>query len=157
MSDAAVMQSVSGQGIASKAIEVMGQVSGKPYTPGGKTKAGFDCSGYVSYVFAALFTNNNAAMSMNVAGFISSDLFQDVTGEPQAGDIIIFPSHGGSPNHIGIVLSADGWIGSQSSTGVAKVKFSNPYWNARPQHFRRCKQVSTATVALGRIHQFQVV
>ncbi|WP_160299847.1 hypothetical protein [Belnapia sp. F-4-1] len=33
--------------------------------------------------------------------------------------------------HVGIVVSATGWIGSQSSTGVATVKFTNSYWQPR--------------------------
>lgn len=142
---------VSGAGIASKAIEVANTAAGKPYTWGGKTTAGFDCSGFVSYVFAALFANASASYEMNVAGYKTSNLFDDVDdADKKPGDIVIFPASGGSPNHIGIVLDSATWIGSQSSTGVKDVKFSNPYWGARTRKIRRPHGLSTVAMNGGR-------
>lgn len=142
---------VSGAGIAAKAVEVAGTAAGKPYTWGGKTTAGFDCSGFVSYVFAALFANANASYQMNVASYKVSALFDDVEdADKQPGDIVIFPASGGLPNHIGIVLDSATWIGSQSSTGVKDVKFSNPFWGARARKIRRPCGLSTVAMEGGR-------
>lgn len=142
---------VSGAGIAAKAIEVAGAAAGKPYTWGGKTTAGFDCSGFVSYIFAALFANASASYQMNVAGYKTSTLFEDVEdADKKPGEIVIFPASGGAPNHIGIVLDSVTWIGSQSSTGVKDVKFSNPYWGARTRKIRRPCGLSTVAMNAGR-------
>ena len=143
---------VNGTGIATKAKEVAALMAGKPYVWNGKTTDGSDCSGFVSYVFKQLFPNQASQFTMNVAMYITSPLFEDVT-ERQAGDIIIFPASGGAVNHIGIVLDSDFWVGSQSN-GVNQVKFTNPYWNARPQKIRRLKAISTLAMALGRGQEY---
>ena len=144
------LSSINGTGIASKAKAVAALMAGKAYVWNGKTLDGFDCSGFVSYVFKQLFPNSASQYTLNVAGYISSTLFEDVSATArQAGDIIIFPASGGAPNHIGIILDTEFWVGAQSS-GVDKVKFSNPYWSARSQKVRRLKIESTAAIALGR-------
>lgn len=142
---------VSGQGIAAKAIAVAATAAGKAYVWGGKSTDGFDCSGFVSYVFVALFPNASASYQMSVAGYISSELFDNVAEvDKKLGDIVIFPKTGSFPNHIGIVLDADTWIGSQSSTGTKDVKFSNPFWGARSRNFRRVRGLSPVAMNGGR-------
>lgn len=142
---------VSGAGIAQTADAVREVMAGKPYLWGGKTVTGFDCSGYVSYVLRQLFPNSGALYQLDAAGFASSSLLVDVPSEAdrRPGDIIYFSPHAGSPAHVGIVYDGQFWIGSQSSTGVAKVKFSNPYWHARPQKIRRLTNLSVATISAG--------
>ena len=89
-----------------------------------------------------------------MAGFKSSDRFEDVAaGQHQSGDLVVFPAEDGAVNHIGIVFDAVCWIGAQSSTGVAKVKFSNAYWGARSKQFRRLKALSVQAVSTGRARQ----
>ena len=46
--------------------------------------------------------------------------------------------------HVGIVVSATGWIGSQSSTGVATVKFTNSYWQPRILSYGRYQPLQAA-------------
>lgn len=148
---------LSGQGIAAKAEAVAALVAGTAYVWGGRTTAGFDCSGFVAYVFKALLENQATSFDMTVAGYKSSTLFEDVAaGQQQAGDLVIFPAAGGAVNHIGIVFDAVHWIGAQSSTGVAKVKFSNVYWGARTKQFRRLKALSVQAVSVGRARQARV-
>lgn len=140
---------VNGQGIAAEAIGVGNTMAGVAYTWGGKTTAGFDCSGFVSWVLNQLFPNMH--FGGNVDGYIASPLFDDVADvDRQAGDIVIFPAHAGAVNHIGIVVDATHWIGCQSSTGVKQVLFTNPYWSARPHRIRRLHAVSTAAINSGR-------
>lgn len=148
---------LSGQGIAAKAESVATLVAGKAYVWGGKTTDGFDCSGFVTYVFKALLENQASSFEMTVAGYSASALFEDVAaGQQQPGDLVIFPAAGGAVNHMGIVFDAVHWIGAQSSTGVAKVKFSNPYWGGRSRKFRRLKALSVQATALGRVRQSAV-
>lgn len=138
----------SAQGIVDKALEVAETMAGKRYVYGGKTTDGFDCSGYVSYVLKAVFPASAASLSLDVAGFAASGLFEDVT-TPQRGDIVIFPAENGYAGHIGIVVSDTAWIGSQSSTGVRQVLFSNSWWGRRTKTYRRIKLVSQTSVSLG--------
>ena len=149
MAETSGAQAVTGQGVAAKAIEVGNTMAGVAYAWNGKTTAGFDCSGFVSYVLTQLFPN--APFSGDVASYIGSTRFVDVAdGDQRAGDIVIFPASVGAVNHIGIVLDNTRWIGSQSSTGVKAVLFSNPYWGNRPRKFRRLAGLSVAAMQLGR-------
>lgn len=138
-----------GKGIAHRADKVFEIMEGKPYRWGGKNTNGFDCSGYVAYVFEQLFPERGTAFRTNVAGFMTSPLFEQVES-PQSGDLIVFPEQLTGPykgvNHIGIVQSQHGWVGSQSSTGVKFVMFSNGYWSKRPHYFLRYKYSSTQSI-----------
>lgn len=71
-----------GKGIAHRADKVFEIMEGKPYKWGGKTTNGFDCSGFVEYVFEQLFPEKAAAFKTNVAGFMASPHFEKV-GTPQ--------------------------------------------------------------------------
>lgn len=140
---------VSGQGIADTALEVMTLMSGKPYKPGGKTIDGFDCSGFVTYVLEKVVPNAGSSFAMNAMSFKTSSLFDTVSSK-LPGDIIVFdPPPTSSTGHVGIVYDQILWIGSQSSTGVAKVQYSAFYWSTRPHIFRRLKIISTQSVSLG--------
>ena len=149
MADTTTQGTVNGQGIATKAIDVGTTMAGVAYTWGGKTTAGFDCSGFVSYVLNQLFPN--AHFGGDVAGYIASAQFDDIAdADRQAGDIVIFPASGGNVNHIGIVVDATHWIGCQSSTGVKQVLFTNVFWGARPRKIPRLKAISTTAMNAGR-------
>jgi hypothetical protein len=87
----------------------------------------------------------------DVASYMASQGFDDVAeADRKPGDLIMFPASNGMPNHIGIVVDATHWIGCQSSTGVAKVLFTNPVWKARPHRVRRVKGLSTVAMNAGR-------
>lgn len=149
MADSANASTVNGQGIAAKAIEVGDAVDGVAYKWGGKTTAGFDCSGFVSYVLNQAFPN--ATFGGDVAAYVASPQFEDVAdADRQPGDLVIFPANGGNVNHIGIVVDATHWIGCQSSTGVRQVLFSNVFWGARPRKIRRLRAISTTAMNSGR-------
>ncbi len=61
-----------------------------PYVYGGATKAGADCSGSVSAIFAQAGIDIGR---MTSGGFSKSSLFQAVVGAPQPGDVGWFPGH----------------------------------------------------------------
>lgn len=145
------VSAVSGQGIAEKAEQVRTMMTGKPYIYGGKTTVGFDCSGFVSWVFRQLFPNSANQYQLSASGFASSSLFSEVNAtDIRAGDLIYFPPAANQHAHIGIVYDDAYWIGSQTSTGVAKVKFSNSYWGARSKKFYRLNTISVASMNSGR-------
>lgn len=126
------------QSIVDIAKSVATAMEGKPYRYGGDDETGFDCSGFVRFVLIQAHPEF-PKHDMTAAGIVSLELVEPVTA-PSPGDLIFFPrSPQNTSDHIGIVISGDGWIGSQSSTGVAKVRFSNPYWSARAKRYYRCK------------------
>jgi len=128
--------------IVNAALEAFKAAAGSPYLYGGKSTKGFDCSGFVTYVYQQVFPNY---AYVDTDGIRDSGIFNEVVN-PKPGDVIFFPkgtnpyevNKGNEqefPNHVGVVLDATTWIGSQSSTGVAKVQMANPWWSARKKLF----------------------
>ncbi len=90
---------------------------GLPYVWGGTTPAGFDCSGFVQYVYGQngySLTRTTYTQWDNDGTFLSKS-------ELQPGDLIYFGS-GGSPTHVGLYVG-DGMMIHSPSTGDV-VKFS---------------------------------
>ncbi len=81
---AAVPQSVAGNAV----LEVAARYVGTPYVSGGTTPAGFDCSGFVSYVYAQLgISLPRTSSAIKAAGTVVS------AAEAQPGDLIWTPGH----------------------------------------------------------------
>jgi cell wall-associated NlpC family hydrolase len=81
---AAVPQSVAGNAV----LEVAARYVGTPYVSGGTTPAGFDCSGFVSYVYAQLgISLPRTSSAIKAAGTVIS------AAEAQPGDLIWSPGH----------------------------------------------------------------
>jgi cell wall-associated NlpC family hydrolase len=80
----AIPQSVAGNAV----LEVAARYVGVPYVSGGATPDGFDCSGFVSYVYAQLGITlpRSSGDYYNVGVRVT---------EPQPGDIIVSPGHVG--------------------------------------------------------------
>jgi len=93
----AVPQSVSGNAV----LEIAAQYVGTPYVSGGSTPAGFDCSGFVSYVYGQLgISLPRTSGGIKAAGTIIS------RADAQPGDLIW------SPGHISIYAGGDSQIDS---------------------------------------------
>ncbi|MFV0633744.1 C40 family peptidase [Demequina sp.] len=77
-----VKAAISGSAIVAEAAKYVGV----PYKRGGSTPAGFDCSGFVSYVFGqfGISLPRSSGAYYNVGTRVSS---------PQPGDIIVSPGH----------------------------------------------------------------
>lgn len=95
---------------------------GVPYSWGGTTPSGFDCSGFTQYVFAqagiSIGRNTNAQYAQATP-----------VSNPQPGDLVFF-SHGGGITHVGIYTGGGQFIGAQTSTGVAYASVHSGYWGS---------------------------
>jgi peptidoglycan endopeptidase LytE len=97
---------------------------GSPYVWGGTTPSGFDCSGFVQYVFA----QNGIELPRT-----TSEMYE--VGTPvtdlQPGDLVFFTTYAPGASHVGIYLGNNQFISSTSSSGVQIVSMDNPYWAPR--------------------------
>lgn len=107
-SDSGSDSSVTGSGLAATAKSYLGS----PYVLGGNTPGGWDCSGFVRYVYKQ---NGKKISARTAAGIWKGGQFAK-TSNPKPGDIII--QRGGS--HIAIYMGGSRYIGAQNpSSGTA--------------------------------------
>ena len=122
---------------------------GKAYKWGGTTTEGFDCSGFTIYVFNEVY-GPNTIQRVTADDLRTQGYFPAVSEDDAAtGDLVFFSqSPGGSTaHHVGIVIDpANRWIGSQSSTGVAYVKFSSSYWKPRLLSYGRYVDLAVSSI-----------
>jgi cell wall-associated NlpC family hydrolase len=100
---------------------------GAPYRDGGADPRGFDCSGFVEYVFG----QHGIAVPRTVG-----ELFRaGTTVSPSdllPGDLVFFSTTAPGPTHVGMSLGGDEFVHAPSSTGVVRVeRLSGPYWSSR--------------------------
>ena len=100
---------------------------GTPYKNGGRDPGGFDCSGFVWYVFArhGVAVPRTVAEQYGAGGSVAqTDL--------QAGDLVFFATTGSGASHVGIVVGGDSFVHAPSSSGVVRVeRLGTAYWASR--------------------------
>jgi cell wall-associated NlpC family hydrolase len=115
-----------------------------PYKYGGRTPAGFDCSGFVGYVFA------------EASGLVLPRRSEDIVrvGDPLerdrlvAGDLVFFNTLGRRYSHVGIYIGEGRFVHAPARGGRVRVeRISDPYWRARYNAARRFGSVQPALVA----------
>jgi len=101
---------------------------GTPYRNGGtEPSLGFDCSGFVQWVFAQHGTSlpRETREQYDEGRKVRRD-------DVQAGDLVFFETVSHGPSHVGIALGAGQFVHAPSSRGVVRVEnYTSSYWASR--------------------------
>ncbi|MCR8850534.1 LysM peptidoglycan-binding domain-containing protein [Rossellomorea sp. SC111] len=115
----------------SNVVDIAKKYVGTPYAWGGTSPSGFDCSGFIYYVF------NQAGQSIartNTEGYYSKSHF---VSSPKAGDLVFFENtYKAGISHMGIYVGNGEFIHA-SDSGVVVSKLSNTYWNPKFVGYKR--------------------
>jgi len=115
-----------------------------PYRYGGRTPAGFDCSGFVGYVFAETVGLVLPRRSEEMIGVGEKLSRNDLA----PGDLVFFNTLGRRYSHVGIYIGADRFVHAPARGGrVRTEKMSDPYWVSRYNGARRVPGVGATTIA----------
>ncbi len=120
-------------------------LSGTPYKYGGNSPdTGFDCSGFVRYVF-----NQAANLTLPHGARAISQLGKAIPVEQlQPGDLVFFNTLKKAFSHVGIYMGNGQFIHAPSSGGgVHIVDMNDPYWAKRFNGARRIESTAAQSPA----------
>jgi len=102
-----------GSSIAAKVVQTAYKYIGVPYVWGGESPSGFDCSGFVQWVY----TQNGISITRTAdTQYMEGVPVQDL--EP--GDLVFFTTYAPGASHVGIYLACSKFIHA-SSSGQVKI------------------------------------
>jgi cell wall-associated NlpC family hydrolase len=100
---------------------------GAPYQNGGTSPGGFDCSGFVQYVFG----QNGVKVPREVKDQFKLGKPVD-RGRLEPGDLLFFQTVAPGASHVGIAIGGDQFVHAPSEKGVVRVEqLSGQYWSSR--------------------------
>ena len=103
------------------------QYFGIRYRFGGTTPAGFDCSGFVQFMFSKVFNMQlpRSSREMSAIG-IKVD-----RSELRPGDLVFFQNGKHRINHVGIFIGNNTFIHSSLTRGVTRTNLNESYFDKR--------------------------
>jgi cell wall-associated NlpC family hydrolase len=119
--------STAAPGGASAVVATALMYTGVPYRNGGSDPSGFDCSGFVQWVFAQLGEGlpREVREQYEVGRKIARDRI-----EP--GDLVFFHTVSRGASHVGIALDDERFVHAPSSRGVVRIeRYTSDYWKKR--------------------------
>ena len=125
-------------GIQPAVISLALSLRGTPYRNGGSDPAGFDCSGFVQWVYAQQGTSlpREVRQQYRVGREIDSD-------EVRPGDLVFFETVSPGASHVGIALGGGEFVHAPSSRGVVRIeRYTSGYWGDRWVGARRVLSVA---------------
>ena len=109
---------------------------GIPYRNGGSDPSGFDCSGFVQYVYAMFGTGLPREVHSQYR--VGREIDRK---EVKAGDLVFFETISRGASHVGLAIGADEFVHAPSSRGVVRVeKLTGSYWASRFVGARRVEE-----------------
>jgi cell wall-associated NlpC family hydrolase len=124
--------SVEVDGSSESIINLGKSLIGTRYLWGGTTPNGFDCSGFLVYIYKknGISIPRTVSDIWNVAKSVQS---------PKRGDIVFFQTYKKGPSHAGIYLGDQKFLHTSSSKGVSIGDMSISYWSSRYLGAKRIK------------------
>jgi cell wall-associated NlpC family hydrolase len=103
------------------------QYFGIRYRFGGTTPAGFDCSGFVQFMFSKVFNMQlpRSSKEMSALGIKVG------RSELKPGDLVFFRNGRNRINHVGIFIGNNTFIHSSLSRGITRTSLSENYFDKR--------------------------
>jgi hypothetical protein len=103
------------------------QFFGIRYRFGGQTPAGFDCSGFVRFMYDRVFSTKLPRTSIEM-----STIGKKVErSELKPGDLVFFQTRGNRISHVGIFVGNDTFVHSSVSKGITEDKLQQNYYDKR--------------------------
>lgn len=113
-------------------VKEASKYKGVRYVFGGTTPKGFDCSGYVQYVFKRL----NANLTRTADTQVREGVFV-TQRQLKSGDLVFFSTYEPGASHVGIYAGNGKFWNATSSRGIMLCDLKDSYWRTRYYGARR--------------------